>query len=379
VSRSGDRPDFAVFVATSGHSGVDTIVRQLTTALSDRGMSIDVLRIQNHGPDPAGLPPGVRLVAFRSRHVETSLLSLVRYLRRYRPKVLLTDKDSVNRLAIVARWLARVDTRLVVRLGTRVSVNLRHKRRWQAALQGLSMRWLYRRADAWVVPSRGAAADLARHIRLPQERISVLPNPVVDPALRSMAVAAVDDPWLNEGDGMPLIVAVGSLTERKDYAMLIRAFARLRAARACRLLVIGKGRCREALECQARELGVDTDVRFTGFLNNPYPYIAAADVFAHTSRWEGLGIVLIEALALGTPVVATDCPSGPAAILDGGRIGALVPVGDEKAMARALARTIGNPPDSAFLVHSVAGYDRDRAAHAYQKVLGLREGRDGDL
>lgn len=365
------RPDLAILAATSGHSGVDTIVRNLLPELAAAGLRVDVLGIAGHGPHVDTPPAGTRRVPLGARHVETAFPALVRYLRRARPRALLADKDSVNRVAILARALARVDCRLAVRLGTTVSVNLAGKRRWQAALQRLSIRRLYRRADVVIVPSHGAAADLAGQMGVDPEAITVLPNPIIHAGLEAAARAPMEDPWLVEQRECPVVVAAGSLTPRKDYATLLRAFAALRTQRPARLVLIGEGRCRAELEAQARELGIADAVRFTGFLANPYPYLRAADAFAHSARWEGLGIVLVEALALGTPVVATDCPSGPAEILGGGRLGRLVPVGDAAALADALLATLGAPPDPEALRAGVAAYRCDTAATAYREALGL--------
>lgn len=376
VSRP-ERPDLAIFVATSGHSGVDTVVAKLLAPLGQQGLTTHVLKIREHGPHIHTPPEGSSVIHLPSRHVETSLPSLVRYLRRYRPRALLTDKDAVNRLAIIARALAGVETRLVVRLGTTVSVNLADKRWLPATLQALSIRYLYRFADACLVPSRGAAGDLAELMRVDADRIHVLPNPVIDETLDEAAALSPDEPWLDEGRDRPVIVAAGSLTERKDYATLLRAFARVRRASECRLIIIGRGRCRPSLEAQAEQLGISEDVRFTGFLDNPYPLIRAADVFAHTSRWEGLGIVLIEALALGTPVVATDCPSGPAEILRGGDLGRLVPVGDDAALAEAIVSTLSWPPDPGVLRSGVDHYSVAASANGYAALLGLTGGDHG--
>lgn len=365
------RTDLAILAATSGHSGVDTIIRNLLPEFGKAGLAVDVLRIERHGPYLDGLPPGARSVPLGARHVETAFPALVRYLRRCRPRALLTDKDSVNRVAILARALARVDTRLGVRLGTTASVNLAGKRRWQAALQRLSIRYLYRRADAVIVPSRGAARDLAELMGVAADSVHVLPNPIIHPGLGTAASEPVDEPWLRPDRDRPVVVAAGSLTPRKDYAMLLESFAQLRRQRAMSLIIVGDGRCRPDLEAQASSLGVERDVRFTGFLENPYPYLQGADVFAHSSRWEGLGIVLVEALALGTPVVATDCPSGPAEILDGGRLGRLVPVGDAAAMAEALAATLNAPPEPATLRAGVQAYHVEPSARAYLDALGL--------
>lgn len=310
------------------------------------------------------------MVELGSAHVHTSLIPLVRYLRRERPRVLLADKDKVNRTALLARWLARVPTRVVVRIGTTVSKNLERRgalKRWG---QVLSMRWFYRAAAAVLVPSEGAADDLAHVARLPRSHIRAVPSPIITPDLEHAAEADPGHPW--PGDPQrPLLLGVGELCARKDFATLLRAFARLRAERPCRLLLLGEGRQRAKLEALAAELGVAEDVELPGFVDNPYAYMARADLFVLSSVCEGAPVVLMEALALGTPVVATDCPSGPAEILEGGRHGALVPVGDADALAQAMAATLEHPPQRPALRAAADRYRVETSADRYLDALGL--------
>lgn len=372
--------DLAVFAATSGHSGVDRVLRNLVPAIAAEGLRVDVLGIAGHGPHWETLPSGVRRVDLGTRHVNSALPALVRYLRGTRPRALLSDKDRVNRAVIVARAIARVGdralpTRLGVRLGTTVSVNLASRGRLDRWMQTWSMRTLYRCADAVLVPSRGAAADLAMHARLPRDRIHVVPSPILGADMAGRAAAPIDDPWFEDPD-VPVILGVGELSERKDFATLVRAHALLNRRLSCRLLILGEGRRRRELEDLVQTLGTAASVRMPGFVTNPYPYMARAAAFALSSRWEGMPVVLIEALALGTPVVACDCPSGPRELLDDGRLGALVAVGDAEGLAAALERTLAAPPPREALVAAVEDYRVEHSARAYLVALGLAGGAD---
>lgn len=362
--------DLAVFVATSGHSGMDRIIANLLPALAQQGWRIDLLRIDRHGPYLPALPAGVREIRLGTAHVDTSLPALVRYLRRVRPRTLLADKYRVNRVALWASRLARTDTRIVVRIGTTVSRDLAQRGGLDPWLQRIWIRRLYPRADAVVVPSRGAADDLAALARLPATRITVVPNPVVTPELAALAAADLHHPWFQDGCS-PVILAAGELAPRKDFSTLIRAFARVRRRRDVRLVILGEGRKRGALVRLAGELGVADAMDLPGFMANPYPFMARAAVFALTSTLEGFGIVLAEALSLGTPVVATDCPSGPAEILQGGRHGVLVPIGDDAALARALEQALDVPAPRAVLQAAAQPYTVAASAAAYACVLGL--------
>lgn len=364
----------ACFFATSGHSGVDRLAGHLLRGFAAAGQEVDLVQIRNHGPYLQELPNGVSRIDLGVSHVGTALLPLVRYLRRARPAVFLCDKYRVNRTVLLARLLARVNTRVIVRVGTTVSVDLASRRRWQCWLETMWMRWLYPLADAVITPSRGAALDLARVARLPVARVHSLPSPLVADDLAARAALPVDHPWLTSKD-RPVVLGAGELCSRKDFATLIRAFARVRVALPARLLILGEGRQRENLLSLARELGVAEDVSLPGFVNNPHAYMARADVFALTSRWEGFGNVLAEALAVGTPVVSTDCPNGPREILQDGRYGPLVPPGDAARLADALLAVLRDPPACAILREAARPYEVSRATRGYLAILGLASAR----
>lgn len=370
MSKPAPCPDIAVLLATSGHSGVDRVMTNLLGAWADAGLAVDLLGIHGHGPhlDPA--PAGLRRVPLPARHVNTALPALLRYLRRVRPPLLLTDKDRVNRLALLAATLAGGHTRVAVRLGTTVSVNLAGRGRVERALQRWSMRRLYPRAAAILTPSAGAADDLCAFAGLPRGRVQVVPSPVLGATLAARAAQpARGVHWPD--DDVPTVLAIGELCARKDFATLLHAFAVLRATRPCRLVILGEGRQRAQLSALAARLGIAPDLQLAGFVANPYPHLSRAALFVLSSRCEGMPVALIEALACGTAAVSTDCPSGPRELLQDGRIGPLVPVGDAAALAAAMAATLNAPPPAQALRAAAAPYAIDRAAGAYLDALGL--------
>ncbi|CAK0752472.1 N-acetylgalactosamine-N, N'-diacetylbacillosaminyl-diphospho-undecaprenol 4-alpha-N-acetylgalactosaminyltransferase [Gammaproteobacteria bacterium] len=366
MSTLSQRP-LALFAATSGHSGVDRLIANLLPELARWGDPVDLLTIHNHGPFIENPPPGVRLVALPATHVHTALPALVGYLRRHHPRALLTDKDKVNRLALLATRLVG-GTRLVVRTGMTASEDLARQRAPKRLVQWLSMRYLYRLADAVLVPSQGVAEDLAKNIGLPRARIQVIHNPIVTPAFTAAITQPVEHPWLMEKT-WPVIMGLGELCERKDFETLLRAFAQVRNQRPCRLLIYGRGRRETTLHQLADDLGVGEVFDLPGFIANPYPALAAADVFVQSSRYEGFGNALAEALAAGTPVVATDCPHGPREILANGHYGTLVPVGDVAGLARAIQETLQNPPSPVLLAEAAAPYQIETIARQYRDLL----------
>ena len=203
------------------------------------------------------------------------------------------------------------------------------------------VRWNYPLADEIIAVSDGAADDLSISTRIPRDQIQVVYNPIITPEMDLKSRENLDHPWFKPGEP-PVILAVGRLTSQKDYPLLIRAFARVRQAIPVRLLILGEGPERNELTSLINQLGLEDDISMPGFVHNPYAFMAHASVFVLSSRWEGLPTVLAEALYCGAPLVSTDCPSGPREILQNGRFGKLVPVGDVDCLADAIQDTLKN-------------------------------------
>lgn len=369
-----DKGHVAIFLATSGHSGVERVMGNLVKGMATLGLRVDLLRIRGHGPFVSGLPQNVNLIELPTSHVNSSLPLLVRYLKDQRPDALLTDKDRVNRVAILANLLSGARVRHAVRIGTTVSPNLRRRSFTSRKSQLLSIRMLYPLANRVLVPSYGAKQDLEAIAPRLRGKVQVVASPIVDDKLYEMAALEPDHPWLNP-KRVPTIVGVGELCERKDFATLVRAFALVRDKLDSRLIILGKGRKAGQLKMLAKELNVDGDVDLPGFVKNPISYMARADCFCLTSRCEGMPVVLIEALALGTPVCSTDCPSGPREVLKGGKVGRLVDIGDHRALSRALMDVIKDPPPRCELKRAVEKYSVKRGTEEYVRQLLPTKGR----
>lgn len=364
-----DSPRIAFFLATSGHSGVDKVMGRLLPALAGRGFCIDLLRVDKHGPylDPV---EGVRQICLGTRHVATCLRPLIRYLKAETPDVLLSDKDKANRMAIIASRLASPGTRVVVRFGATLSQQLKNRSLPQRLTQHLSMRYLYPRAYRVLTPSKGAADDMAAVTGLRRDHIHVACTPVITGHFLQQAAEPVNHPWLINKT-MPVFMGIGELSTRKDFATMIRAFARVREKRLCKLLILGKGKLKARLESMIRELNLQEDVELMGFQTNPYAYLARADLFLHSSRSEGLSVALVEALALGINVVACDCPSGSKEVLADGKYGRLVDVGDDKGMAVAIIEALENPIRTALLAEATAPYHETASVESYLTGMGF--------
>jgi glycosyltransferase involved in cell wall biosynthesis len=376
-----DSPDLAVYLPSLDGGGAEIVMLRLATALAERGTRTDLVLAQARGPYLADLPENVRVVDLGARTpvVATKTAKLAAYLRRERPATVLSALDVVN-TALIARRLAHVPSRVLLTVHTHLSRQFEDKRDFGvAAVRRALVRALYPRTDRLIAVSRGVADDVARIADLPPERVQVIHNPVITDELVRRAEDPVDHPFLQPG-GPPVVLAVGRLVRQKDYPTLIEAFARVRARRPARLLILGDADPREpavrpALEARMRELGVEQDVALPGFVANPQAYMARAGVMALSSIYEGLPTVLTEALAVGTTVVATDCDSGPREILDGGRYGTLVPVGDADALAEGILAALERPSDPALLRARADEFRAEPAADSYLRVIAEVSGR----
>jgi glycosyltransferase involved in cell wall biosynthesis len=380
-----------------GGGGAERMMVTLAGAFAARGHRVDLVLGRAVGNFLAEIDPGVRVVDLGVRtilpvlgpllrhpregvHLLPAFVSktppralgcipaLTRYLRRERPEAMLSALNHSNLAAVWARRLAGVPTRLVV--SERNTLSVRAERSQDRGLRALPamIRRFYPWADAVIAVSDGVADDLARVAGIPRERIVTTWNPVVSPALAEAAARPLEHPWFRPGEP-PVVLAAGKLRPQKDFATLLDAFARVRASHAARLVILGEGPEEGALRVRARRLGISADVAFEGFVENPFAFMARAAVFALSSAWEGLPAVLIQAMACGCPVVSTDCPSGPAEILERGALGPLVPVGDAAALADAIARVLAQPPDRERLRRRAQDFSVERVSQRYLDVL----------
>ena len=333
----GPPPDLAVFLPSLAGGGAERVMLDLIQAALEQGRSVELVLASRHGAFSDQVPDGASVVDLGRARTLTALPGLVAYLRRRRPTALLATLEHANTVALMAARLARYP-KVSVREANTVSRDLVGGSLRSRAVLWL-MRRLYRRAHAVIAVSRGVADDLVATLPLPTERVRVIPNPVITPRLERLAQEPLEHPWFAPGEP-PVVLGVGRLTEQKGFDALIEAFARARERRTCRLVLLGEGEARGDLERLAVALGVEQEVAMPGFVDNPFPYMARAGAFALSSRWEGLPNVLIQALALGAPAVASDCPSGPAEVLQGSQRAVLVRVEDTLALADGIVTAL---------------------------------------
>ena len=391
-----DRPRIALVFGGLAGGGIERSMLRTAKGLAERGTAVTIIVRDSQGDLRAEIPDDVQVFVTRSasswlgrlfalaadpgaaRYILTGavpkriahLPHLVKLFRQLRPDAVLAAAPPSNILAVWARRLAGVDSCVAVSQRNQTSLAAKNAARRHGGYPPGLVRHVYGQADAIVAVSAGVADDLATHVGIPRERIATIFNPVVSSAMILQSAEPVDHPWFAAG-APPVVLGVGRLTAQKDFPTLIRAFARVRAERPVRLMILGEGKpeMHAELRALADSLGCAADVDLPGFAPNPFAYMALSGVFVLSSAWEGFGNVVVEALACGCPVVSTNCPSGPAEILDGGRYGALVPVGDAAAMADAILAMLAHPPERAALTARGAEFSVDRAVERYLELL----------
>jgi glycosyltransferase involved in cell wall biosynthesis/GT2 family glycosyltransferase len=331
----------AVLLPETAAGGVERVMTTLAGGLADAGYEVDVVVATGSG-ELSTRPEHVRVVPLGASRTLAAWRPLVRYLRDARPAALITAKDYATLVALAAR--ARVRPRIPVIATVHAPPSeawATTSRRSGRLLRPLLRRFLGR-ADRIVAVSDAVADDVRALVGPRARAVDVIASPVLDADLFDAASRPAPDPWLVTPRDIPVVVSCGRLSFEKDPRTTIEAFALARRTRPLRLLVVGDGPERTALESRVTELGIGDDVRFLGHVEPAAPFLARADVCVLSSRTEGMPTVAVEALALGTAVVATETAAGARELLhDGG--GRLVPIGDARALAQAITAELDAP------------------------------------
>ncbi len=359
---------FAVVTLAFEGGGPERDTVFLCNALAAKGIRVTILVLRDGGPLRSFVDPAIRIVVISERRIRYAIAALRQAIRSLAPAVVVSSGvPSLNLITLLAvRTLPRGRRpKLVIREGAVPSM-AHHDPSRSNRIAYRVLRLLYRHADRIVTLTDGARCDLTRSFSVPESMISVMrTNAVLPPAIVNWIARWNGD----SGRESDLIVCVGRLSAEKDHHTLLRALALLPAARRWRLVLVGEGPDRGALEAFARRNDLASRTCFTGYVSDPFVWMRRARVVVLSSIYEGFGNVIIEALACGTPVVCTDCPYGPREILEGGRYGTLTPVGDPAAMAAAIVAALDHVPDRRALMRRGLEYTAERAAARFLQIV----------
>jgi len=347
--------------------GAERVMIYLLKGLDHARFDLTLGLLERIGPYLPLVPTDVPTIELGSTRVATTVAPLARIFRRGAYDVCYSMM-SMNLAAVAAREIGRSDVRLVLGARTHYSSRFAAEGGAFAWLKRAQVRLLYPRADLVIGISRGVRDDLVEHFGVPPGRAGAIHNPIDLEAVRAQAAEVPDHPWLQAGSRVPVLVAVGRLQEFKGYRELLLAFRTVRREVEARLLILGDGPMQGWIREYARRNGFADDVDLVGFQRNPYAFLARATLFVHAARWEGFGNVIVEAMACGAPVVATDCPSGPREIITSDDEGLLVPVGDSAAFAAAVITLVNDAPRRERIRSAAAGR---AAAFSIERIVPL--------
>lgn len=353
------KPDLAIFLPSLDGGGAEKVMLALAAEFGCNGVNCDLVIAASKGALMTEVPPSVRLVELNGAKPLWSVGRLASYLRSEKPKALLSTVFSANIAALLAAFAVAKRPKVFICEANPTEADIISPSRIDTWLNHMAAKVLYPSASGVIAISHGVEHSVRKYSR--RAPLIRIPNPL-----------PVDRQTLNRTAPMHFprrtVIACGRLSMQKDYPTMLRSFALLREAIDVQLVILGDGELRHSLEALASELKIDEHVHFMGFQADPYPFMKGADVFLHTASYEGFGVVLLEAMALGCPIVATDAAGGVREVLDEGRCGTLVPVGDERQIANEVFGVLahgGVRPDVSYLDQ----FDVKQVANRYLDLI----------
>lgn len=335
----------ALYIPSMSGGGAERVMLTLANALAEKDMmSIDLVLNRDEGLYLNYVSDKVNIVNLNASRVLKSIIPLSKYLKKEKPDAILSAMNYVNVITVLAKLISGTNTRVVVSEHGNLSASLKNSKWVSKVVLKSLMIWTYKKSDFVVAVSDGVADDLSEQIKINRNKIITIYNPIFTPNF--LEKAQVSLPLLNpcfDKNAPSVILGVGRLAKEKDFRTLIHAFAKVLTQKKCHLVILGEGALRPELELLIKALDLQDSVQLLGFVDNPHAWMLNADLFVLSSVHEGFGNVLVEAMACGTPVVSTDCPSGPNEILEDGKWGELVPVGNVELLSKAILKVLSKP------------------------------------
>lgn len=360
----------AFFLPAMNSGGAEKTVLMLATAFANRGIKTDILLVRKEGVYIPRIPKNIRVIELGAKGMVQSIFPLMNYLKAERPDVLISGLPGPNVITLMARHLTQkatsCATKIIITQHHPFTQNAAASTKLRTKIRTALARFLFKRADEIIAVSDGVATDLAAVTGIPRVHITTINNPLDLAHIADYAVKPVTHPWLAD-PAIKILISVGRLAPPKDYETLLLALSEIPNIK---LLICGEGPGRSKITNLITTLNLQDRVQLLGFVDNIYASVAAADALILSSKHEGFGNVLIEAMAVGTPIIATDCPYGPAEITQNGKYGYLAPIADSAAMQSAITQTLKKPPQTAeALKNHAKKFSIDNIMKEYLKLM----------
>lgn len=332
----------ALYIPSMNGGGAERVMLALANGLAEKDILVDLVLNKMDGPYLKNASEKINIVNLNTSRVLSSIIPLAKYLRKEKPDVILSAMNYVNIVTVLAQLASGSNTKVIVSEHNNLTETKKELSFVKGRILTSLMSWAYRKANGIVAVSNGVADALTNELKIDRNKITTIYNPIFSEDLIKRSQELILHPWINK-TAPPLILGVGRLDPQKDFKTLIHAFKQVFEKQDCNLIILGEGELRPELEKLIKSLNLDDNVQLPGFVDNPYAWMSHADLFVLSSIREGFGNVIVEAMACGTPIVSTDCPSGPSEILEDGKWGELVPSGNSDLLAQSIIDSLDNP------------------------------------
>ncbi|MBI1866587.1 MAG: glycosyltransferase [Candidatus Staskawiczbacteria bacterium] len=340
-----NRVKVAYFYTIFRNAAMARWVRNITDNIDQNKYAVSFVGLKIEESFTREIPKNICVVNLSNPYIKSALFKLIAYLRKERPDIFVAAFPHINVLAMMAKVLSGAKVKVVLTdhnhfFGLASNARSLYRRFFGMFILPHLMRIFYPLSDSVICASEGVAESILDVVKIP-DKVKVIYYPVAADRIQNWSKEPVNHPWFSQATP-PLILGAGRLINQKDFPTLLCAFNLVLKTMPARLAILGEGKDRGELEKLAKELGISDKVAFLGFQKNPFKYMKNASVFVLSSIHEGFGNVLVEAMACGTPVISTDCKSGPGEIIENGKSGILVPVGDYKSLSKAIIRVLSD-------------------------------------
>jgi glycosyltransferase involved in cell wall biosynthesis len=357
-----------IFIPNLEGGGAERVIVILANEFVAKGLKVNLLLVKATGPYLSEIDVNVNVISLGASKNIYSLFPLITYLRNNKPEVILSTLSMTNIIAVLAKKLARVNTRVVIREAITASADDRFNKKTIERIISLLRSWALKNADMIIAPSHGVFQDLIQYYGINSQKIKVIYNPIH--IKNWFQLSRERNEILNSiPSNIKIILAIGRLTKQKDFVTLIRSFIKVKANSDAVLIILGEGNERNKLESLINENKLNDCVILPGFIVNPFPFLRRADVFVLSSLYEGMPNSLIQAVVFQKQIVSTNCPSGPFEILKGGDYGYLVDIGDPENMALGIERGINAQLNVQTIESTIELYNSDDVSKKYLDVL----------